>query len=153
MLFIYVRNTFVCSQMATALTYEVLYCTVVGSRRLMPPDALYKTLGFRSSYSHCQVSSPETLVGEGRTTWARNGQWILPENARLPRNIQGSLTCRKSTTWDKRLYFPPEGRRAEDFFALKNPTASARFEHANVGTKGQHATSRPPKPLTYIYIM
>ena len=32
-------------------------------------------------------------------------------------------------------------------FALKNPTASAGFEPANLGTKGQHATSRPPKPL------
>ena len=31
--------------------------------------------------------------------------------------------------------------------ALKNPTASAGFEPANLGTKGQHATSRPPKPL------
>ena len=41
---------------------------------------------------------------------------------------------------------PSEGRRAEDFFALKNPTASAEFEPANLGTKGQHATSRPPKP-------
>jgi len=26
---------------------------------------------------------------------------------------------RKSTTWDRRLYFPSEGRRAEDCFALK----------------------------------
>jgi hypothetical protein len=33
------------------------------------------------------------------------------------------------------------------FFALKNPTASAVFEPANLGTKGQHATPRPPKPL------
>ena len=33
------------------------------------------------------------------------------------------------------------------FFALKNPTASAGFEPANLGTKGQHATSRPQKPL------
>ena len=33
------------------------------------------------------------------------------------------------------------------FFALKNPTASAGFELTNLGTKGQHATSRPPKPL------
>ena len=69
------------------------------------------------------------------------------EYSRLPRNIQGSFTCRKSTTWDKRLYFPSEGRRAEDFFALKNPTASAGFEPANLGINGQHATSRAPKPL------
>ena len=52
-------------------------------------------------------------------------------------------------TWDRRLYFPSEGRRAEDFFRPKNPTASAGFEPANLGTKSQHA--RPPKPLfTYI---
>ena len=37
-------------------------------------------------------------------------------------------------------------RRAEDFYLpLKIPTASAGFEPANLGTKGQYATSRPPK--------
>jgi hypothetical protein len=30
---------------------------------------------------------------------------------------------------------------------FKNPTASAGLESANLGTKGQHATPRPPKPL------
>ena len=71
----------------------------------------------------------------------------MSENARLPRNIQGSFPCRKSTTWDRRLFFPSERRRAERFFA------SAGFGPANLGTKGQHATSgpqhatsRPPKP-------
>ena len=96
-------------------------------------------------------SPPETLVVKGGTTWARNGRWILPENARLPCNIQGSFTCCKSMTWDKWLYFPSEGRHAEDFFALKKPTASAGFEPANLGTKGQHTTSRPPKPLIIMY--
>ena len=67
----------------------------------------------------------EILAAKGGITRARNGRWILPENARIPRNIQGSFTCRKSTTWDRRLYFPFERMRAEDFFALKNPTASA----------------------------
>jgi len=33
--------------------------------------------------------------------------------------ILGSFTCRKFTTWERRLYFPSEGRRAEDFFARK----------------------------------
>jgi len=46
--------------------------------------------------------------------------------------------------------FPSEGRRAEDFFRPKDPTASAGCEPANLGTKGQHATSRPPKPLLRI---
>ena len=40
---------------------------------------------------------------------------------------------------------PPKGRRAEDFFRPKSPTASAGFQPANLGTKGQHATPRPPK--------
>ena len=59
-------------------------------------------------------------------------------------NIQG---CRKSTTWDKRLSSLPKEGVLRIFFALKNPTASAGFEPENLGTKGQHATSRPPKPL------
>ena len=39
---------------------------------------------------------------------------------------------------------PSEGRRNEDSFALKNPMA--------LGTKGQHAASRPPKPLCPVRI-
>ena len=130
----------------------VLYCGRVPAANAPGCTAgeglFYKTLVFSHSYLRVQVSPPETLVVKGGTTWARNGRWILPENARLPRNIQGSFTCRKCMAWNKRLYFPSEGRRAEDFFALENPTASAGFEPANLGTKGQHATSKPAKPLS-----
>ena len=90
------------------------------------------------TFSHYEVTA------KGGTTWARSGRWFLPENARLPHNIQGSFTCRKSTTSDRRLYFPSEGRRAEDFFS------PWKIQLANLGTKGQHATSRTPKPLTFI---
>jgi hypothetical protein len=45
------------------------------------------------------------------------------------------------------FYFPSEDGVVRIFFALKNPTVSAGFEPANLYTKGQHATSRPPKPL------
>ena len=82
------------------------------------------------------MSPPKTLVVKGGTTWARNGR-NLDRKLRLP--------C-KYATWDKQLYFLSKGRRAEDFFELKNPTASAGFGPANLGTKGQHVTSRPPKP-------
>ena len=41
------------------------------------------------------------------------------------------LSLRRKACWE---IFPP-----------KNPTASAGFEPANLGTKGQHATPRPPK--------
>ena len=39
---------------------------------------------------------------------------------------------------------PPKEGVLRIFFALKNPTASAGFEPANLGKKGQHATPRPP---------
>jgi hypothetical protein len=54
----------------------------------------------------------------------------------------GSFSCRKAATWDSRLYFPSEGRHAKDFYARENPTVSAGFEPANLGTR-----ARPPKPL------
>jgi len=38
------------------------------------------------------------------------------------------------------------------FFRPKNPTALAGFEPANLGTKGQHATPRPLKPLWYLFM-
>jgi len=63
---------------------------------------------------------------------------ILPKVA-TSTSLLGSFTCRKFTTWDRRLYFPSKGRRAEDFFRQKSPTASAGFEPANSGTNGQHA--------------
>ena len=44
---------------------------------------------------------------------------------------------------------PLRRKASEDFFRPKNPTASAGFETANLGTKGQHATPRPPKPMQY----
>ena len=109
---------------------------------------IVQTMVFSCSYLHRQVSPPETLVVKGGTTWARNGRQFRPKAATSTHTLSGSFTCRKFATWDKRLYFPSEGRRAEDFFfALKNPTVSVWFKPANLGTKGQHATSRPPKPL------
>jgi hypothetical protein len=86
------------------------------------------------------------LVAEGGTLRGREMFRQISSRVRLPRNSRDLLPCRKSATWDRRLYFPSEGRRAEEFFALKNPTATAGFKPANLGTKGQHATSWPSKP-------
>jgi hypothetical protein len=57
------------------------------------------------------------LVAEGGTMgekWPR----ILPKVA-TSTSLLGSFTCRKVTTWDRRLYFPSEGRCAEDFSTRK----------------------------------
>ena len=65
--------------------------------------------------------------------------------------VSGNFAKIPTSTWDRRLYFPFEGRRAEDLFRPKNPTASAGFEPVNLGTKGQHATPMPPKPFHDMY--
>ena len=48
-------------------------------------------------------------------------------------------------------YLPKEGV-LRIFLALKNSTNSAGFQPANLGTKGQHSTSRPPKPFSELII-
>ena len=51
----------------------------------------------------------------------------------------GSFTCRKSTTWDPRLYFPYEGSHIQDFYALKKS-----IEPANLRSRGEY-----DKPLDH----
>ena len=94
---------------------------------------IVQTLVFSRFYLHRQVSPPETLVEKGGTTWARNGRKILPENARHPRSIQGSFTCRKSTTQDNGFTSLPKEGVLRIFFALKNTTASVGFEPRELG--------------------
>ena len=104
----------------------------------------------RSNSRHKVSPTPETKranPSSGRWNYGQEIAENFAEKWLLPRHFLGSFTCRKSTTWDRRLYFPSEGRRAEDFFRPKNPTASAGFEPANWGTKASTLTSRPPKPL------
>ena len=46
--------------------------------------------------------------------------------------------CRKSTTRDPWLYFPPERSHTQDFYALKNPSTPAGIEPANLGSRGKY---------------
>jgi hypothetical protein len=66
---------------------------------------------------------------------------------RLPRTFQGFLTCRISATWDRGLYFPSEGRRAEDFFARKFRRLSLGLNPRSWVPEARTLTTRPPKPL------
>ena len=87
-----------------------------------------------------------TPVAEGETMGEKSPR-ILPKVA-TSTSLLGSFTCRKVTTWDRRLYFPSERGVAEDIFRPKNPTVSAGFEPANLGTKDiSTLTSRPRKTL------
>ena len=41
---------------------------------------------------------------------------------------------------------------AQDFYVLKNPSTSARSEPANLGSRGELVTPRPPRPTRSWYI-
>jgi hypothetical protein len=43
----------------------------------------------------------------------------MGENWQVPHQMKGSVTCHKSVTWDRRIYFPSEGRHSEDFLPWK----------------------------------
>jgi hypothetical protein len=124
-----------------ALVHCILGKFLAVDCRCFPP-------AFRRSHLLRQVPSrPTTRETSSSERW--NSSWArkVPTNFVWNSTSFTSFACLKSATWDRRLYFPSEGRRAEDFFALKNPTVSAGFEPANLGTRGQHVTSRPPKPF------
>jgi len=71
---------------------------------------------------------------------------ILPKVA-TSTSLLGSFTCRKFTTWDRPLYFPSEGRGAEDFFARKIRQLRPGLNPRTWVPKASTLASRPPKPL------
>jgi len=51
------------------------------------------------------------------------------------------------TTQGLWLYFPPEGSRATHFTALKNPSYSAGFNLANLGSNVKHDNQQTTEKL------
>jgi hypothetical protein len=113
-----------------------------------PPPLDVSTFSARCLHVQRRERPP---VAYGGTLRGREMFRQIPSTIRLPRNCRDLLHAANLRHGTDGFTSPPKERHAEDFFALKNPTASARFEPANLGTKGQHATSRPPKPVPTIY--
>ena len=53
----------------------------------------------------------------------------------------------KSTTWDRRLYFPSEKMRTEDFFALKTRRLRPGLNPRTRVPEASTLNPRPPKPM------
>jgi hypothetical protein len=69
------------------------------------------------------------------------------QTIRLRRNFWGLLTCRKVATWDIRLYFPSEGRHAEDFFARQIRRLRPGLNPRTWVPEVSMLTTTPPVPL------
>jgi hypothetical protein len=70
---------------------------------------------------------------------------------RLPCKSQSSFTCRKSATWDRRLYFPSERRHAVDFFAQKIRRLWPGSDPRSWVPEVSMLTTRPPKLLANLH--
>ena len=61
------------------------------------------------------------------------------------------LTSLKSQTWDVQLKIPTGGLVLRIFTFWKNPSTSAGFECAYVGSWAEHVTPIPPRPTLCIH--
>ena len=127
-------------------------CDRYGSGTLHPGQVLggslplsldVPTFAARCLYVRNDARDPSS---ERWNCWRERCPVILPK-FRLPRKFRDVLhaaNLRHGT--DGFTSLPKEGV-LRNFFCPKNPTDSAGFLTANLGTKSQRATPRPPKPL------
>jgi hypothetical protein len=123
---------------------ELTPCVHLGLYASRPFVRRHLVLFVISRGAPCQVA-PETSVSEEQKS-ARNVRIIKPIICDFHGKLYGSLTCHKSATCGKWLYFPSEGRHAQYFFAQKirrlRPGANPRSWVPEAST----LTTRPPKP-------
>jgi hypothetical protein len=87
---------------------------------------------------------PNNTSAPSSERWNCGREWcpaILP--------FSGSFTCRKSATWDRRLYFPSEGRHAKDFFAREIRSLRPGLNPRTWVPEASMLTTRPPQPRIY----
>jgi len=101
-----------------------------------------RSFNFRHQASPCESTQRRKVE-----LWARNVQEFCL-NAEFHITFRDLLHAVKLRHGTDGFTSPlKEGVLRIFFFCPKNPTASAGCEPANLGTKGQHTASRPPKPL------
>jgi len=118
---------------------------------LQPFKAYCAILVRRSNFRHQaspRVSPHESTQWRKVELWARNvREFCLNADFHVTfRYLLHAVKLRHGT--DGSTSPPKEG--VLRIFRPKNLTALARCEPLDLGTKGQHATSRPPKPLNAI---
>jgi hypothetical protein len=92
------------------------------------------------------VWSDASEPSSGRFNYGRKMAEKFCQKWRLPRHFWVLLHAVKHDMGQTTL-LPLWRKVCRGFFRPKNPTALVGFEPANLGTKGQHATSGPLKPL------
>jgi hypothetical protein len=129
--------------------------------RYSPDRALASLTGFMIFIVRCGLSAPRStwfytwfshqrhLVVITRDSSAEAGKhgWEMAAEfcRRVPIVLVGFFTGRKSTTWDRRLYFPSEGRCAADFITLKIHRPRPGLNPRTLCPVASTLTTRPPR--------
>jgi hypothetical protein len=120
-------------------------------RHVIPPTWRRTSDLERSYFRHKRPPASEaTLANQAAEGGTMGEKWPREfcRKWRLPRHVRILLHAVKRDMGQTAL-LPLRRKACWGFFRPKNPKSSAGFEPANLGTKGQHATSRPPKPLQW----
>jgi hypothetical protein len=132
------------------LSRKVLQSAVASAR---PTPNLEENQGFRAFHLSPQeapnVWSDASEPSSGRWKCGRELAETFCRKWRLPRHFWVLLHAIKHDMGQTAL-LPLRRKACRGFFRQKNPTVSTGFEPANLGTKDQRATSRPPKSLVYV---
>ena len=107
-----------------------------------PPPLDVPTFAVRCLYVRNDVRDPSSE----RWNCGREICPVILPKFRLPRKFRDLLHAVKIYDMGPTALLPLRRKACWGFFRPKNPTAPAGFEPANLDTKGQHATPRPPKP-------
>ena len=62
------------------------------------------------------------------------------------------MSLKSSQNQDPQLKVPPGGLVLRMFTSLKNPSTSAGFEVANLGSQGEHVAPKPPRPTILLLL-
>ena len=107
-----------------------------------PPPLDFPTFAARCLYVRNDARDPSSE----RWNFGREICPLILPKFRLPRKFRDLLYAANLRHGTDGFTSPPKESVLRIFFALKILTASAGFQPANLGTEGQHATPRPPKP-------
>ena len=118
-LFFFIRHCNPCGVWPAQLSLSILSRKVFTEcrcqRHVKPPnleDQWFRTFQLSPQWVPSVWRRKRTPVAESGTMGEKLPR-ILPKVA-TSTSLMDSFTCRKFTTWDRRLYFPSEGRRAEE---------------------------------------
>jgi len=133
------------------LSRKVFKQSAVASGTSNPPNLEDQWLE-RSNSRHQVSPTSETNPSSGRWNYGREIAENFAESGDCHVTF-GSFTCRKFTTWDRRLYFTSEGRRAEDFFTRKIRLLRPGLNPQTWVPEASTLTSRPPKQLLLLLLL